>query len=349
MTFQSAQRVADAVLWEGYVLYPYRASSSKNRFRWQFGVLVPEAHAGHGGESSTMQTECLVEPAAETAIDLRLRFLQVQTRAIEEAMHDSSFRRVERLELDDLTLISWEEGIEQRLDAVGIPLAELLACERLFELHLAGSREESLVHDADGRVGARAVRERWPVSVVLRVSAEAAGLAVRLRAVVENITPCPAEGHAHRGLALRHSLNGAHLLLAARGGRFLSLLDPPEWAAAAAAACANHGTWPVLVGQAGEEPVVLSSPIVLYDFPEIAPESPGDLFDATEIDEILSLRIMTLTEEEKREARATDERARALLDRTDSLPTEVLERLHGAIRHLGAAASGPPEGDRSRR
>jgi hypothetical protein len=346
MTFQSAQRVADAVLWEGYVLYPYRASSSKNRFRWQFGVLVP---AGHGGESSTMQTECLIEPAAETTIDLRLRFLQVQTRAIEQAMSDGSFRPVERLQLDDLTLVSWEEGVEQHVDACGMPLAELLAGVRLLEFHVAGSREESFVHGADRRVGARVVRERWPISVVLRVSAARVGRAVRLRVVVENVTPCPPEAREHRGLALRHSLNGAHVLVAAHGGRLLSLLDPPEWATAAATACANRGTWPVLVGQPGEEPVVLASPIVLYDFPEIAPESPGDLFDATEIDEILSLRIMTLTEEEKREARATDERARAVVDRTDSLPTEVFERLHGAIRHLGAVDAGPPEGGRSRR
>ncbi|MGN6393435.1 MAG: hypothetical protein ACTHM9_14475 [Gemmatimonadales bacterium] len=345
MTFQSAQRVADAVLWEGYVLYPYRASSSKNRFRWQFGVLVP---AGYEGEPSTMQTECLVEAGARTAIDLRLRFLQVQTRTVEEAMADGSFRPAERLQLDHLTLVSWEEGVEQHLDAVGMALTELLASERVLELHVVGGREESLVHGADGRLGARVVRERWPLSVMVRVSAEHAGRAVRLRAVVENTTPCPPEACEQRALALRHSLNGAHTLLAAKRGRFVSLLDPPAWAAAEAAACANRGTWPVLVGQPGEEPVVLSSPIVLYDYPEIAPESPGDLFDATEIDEILSLRIMTLTEEEKREARATDERARAVVDRTETLPTEVFERLHGAIRHLGAAVA-PPRGDRSRR
>jgi len=94
----------------------------------------------------------------------------------------------------------------------------------------------------------------------------------------------------------------------------------------------------VLVGEGGERDVVLSSPIILDDYPQIAPESPGDLCDATEIDEILTLRTMTLTEEEKREARATDARAAAIIDRVDSMPQEMLERLHGAIRHLRDAA-----------
>jgi len=45
-----ARQVADAVLYEGYLLYPYRASARKNQIRWQWGVLVPLAYAaaGHG-------------------------------------------------------------------------------------------------------------------------------------------------------------------------------------------------------------------------------------------------------------------------------------------------------------
>ncbi|MBV8995805.1 MAG: hypothetical protein JO287_19360 [Pseudonocardiales bacterium] len=80
---------------------------------------------------------------------------------------------------------------------------------------------------------------------------------------------------------------------------------------------------------------MLSSPILMdYDYPQVSPESPGDLFDATEIDEILSLRTLTLTDDEKLEARATDPRAAAIIDRVEEFPQEVLERLHGAIRSL---------------
>ncbi len=116
--------------------------------------------------------------------------------------------------------------------------------------------------------------------------------------------------------------------------QFLSMIDPPEPWRAIAAKCRNLGTWPVLVGEPGSRDTMLSAPIILYDYPQVAPESPGDLFDATEIDEILTLRILTLTEDEKRVMSAVDDRARALLERTESLATEQLLALHGTIRGL---------------
>ena len=79
---------------------------------------------------------------------------------------------------------------------------------------------------------------------------------------------------------------------------------------------------------------MLSSPIILYDYPQIAPESAGDLFDGTEIDEILALRILTLTEDEKREMRDGDERARQILERTEALPEEQFLKLHGVLRGM---------------
>ncbi len=118
------------------------------------------------------------------------------------------------------------------------------------------------------------------------------------------------------------------------------MTDPPEWAAAEVAACQNIGTWPVLAGPDGCTDLMLSSPVILYDHPEVAAESAGDLFDATEIDEILTLRTMTLTDAEKRQARATDSRAADLLDRLDDMPPQMLERMHGAIRYLRSAPAG---------
>ena len=161
--------------------------------------------------------------------------------------------------------------------------------------------------------------------------------ALRLRVRVENRTQPPAPpGNRHD--ALRYALISAHILIGIDGGTFLSMTDPPEWAAAEVAACTQEGTWPVLTGPPDCRSLMLSAPVILPDHPQIAPESAGDLFDATEIDEILTLRTMALTDEEKVQARATDPRAAALLDRVDDLPPEMLERMHGAIRYL----SGPP-------
>ena len=60
----------------------------------------------------------------------------------------------------------------------------------------------------------------------------------------------------------------------------------------------------------------------------------GDLFDGTEIDEILALRILTLTEDEKREMRQGDDRARQILERTEALPEEQFLKLHGVLRGM---------------
>ena len=151
---------------------------------------------------------------------------------------------------------------------------------------------------------------------------------------------CTSERRSTRDEAVRRSLVAVHTLLAIDDGRFVSSLDPPLAAAAAVGGCQNDGTFPVLIGGGGD--VVLSSPIILYDQPEIAPESAGDLYDATEIDEILALRVLTLTDEEKSEARGTDARAAAIVDRCDDLPPEVWARLHGAIRSITPVAEEPP-------
>jgi hypothetical protein len=171
---------------------------------------------------------------------------------------------------------------------------------------------------------------------VLRASASAVcGRAFRIQVDVENTTPRrPGEDASLRSLASTHTLLGA------TGGEFCSLSDPPDDLRAHAEACRNLGTWPTLLTR----DTVLSSPIILPDFPVIAPESAGDLFDATEIDEILTLRILTLTEGEKREINRHGGRARALLERTEALTDAELSRLHGALRTRSGARLQP--GDR---
>jgi hypothetical protein len=185
------------------------------------------------------------------------------------------------------------------------------------------------------------VRMRLPLTARLRLSIADAAAPFplrRLRVIVEN-TVSEQAVEAPRAEVLRRSLVAAHCVLAVQDGKFLSLLEPPKWASEAAKECRNLHTFPVLAGAEGKRDVMLSSPIIMYDHPGVAPESPGDLFDAGEIDEILSLRTLTLTDDEKREARATDPRAKAIVDRVEALPHEVFARLHGAVRSLRPAAN----------
>ncbi|HXT44328.1 MAG TPA: hypothetical protein VN748_09475 [Pseudonocardiaceae bacterium] len=305
-----ARQIADAVLYEGYLLYPYRASARKNQIRWQWGVLAPPAYAAAGhGEHATSHSEFLLEPGIDPVLHLRLRFLQVQ--------HRSG---------GDGPVPEFDEAVEHEIDAV-LPVSELMGTGQVVPVNVPGGTET-----ADG-----VTRERWPLHGEIRLSGHVLeGPYGILQLSVEVVNTAEwADPEAGRHLALRHSLIAAHTVLAVTDGEFISLLDPPEWAKPAVESCRNERTWPVMVGESGRRDVLLISPIILYDYPQIAPESAGDLFDGTEIDEILTLRTMTLTDEEKAEARATDERARKLMDRVDSMPPEMLDKLHGAIRYLG--------------
>src|SRR5262249_52827096 len=212
-----------------------------------------------------------------------------------------------------------------------------------------GSESTEMLTDSRGRPVGRLARRQAPLPGMTRLRAERlAGPygTLRLRVTIENHSG-PDGPLRSREDGLRQALIATHALIHVPGGRFLSLTDPPEWAAPYAAACVNTATWPVLAGPEECQELVLSSPIILYDHPRIAAESAGELFDSTEIDEILTLRTIALTDEEKREARATDPRAAALLDRLHDPPPEMLERMHGAIRYLGApgeAGAGHPGG-----
>jgi len=342
--FAGARAVADTVLLEGYVLYPYRASAAKNRVRWQFGVLVPHASATAHGEHSATRTECLIDPRDSDELCVELRFLRVVRRVV-EAASENGFHPVDRLPVGETVHLPWDEGTVEtaRLD---VPLAELLEAPVTRISELPGGRTVDVLEPPVGRL----VRTSMPVRFRLTISAARLpgpyGV-LRLRIDVENVTE-PSAPTDDRNDALRHSLIAAHLLLGLRRGQFLSLAGPPEWALPAAAGCVNEHTWPVLVGgraDADRAGVVLSSPIILDDHPQLAPESEHALYDSTEVDEILTLRTMTLTDEEKREARGTDPRAAAVIDAVDGKPPELLDRLHGAIRSMHAVPTIRTPGD----
>jgi hydrogenase maturation protease len=325
------RKIADAVLYEGYVLWPYRRSALKNQQRFTFGGVYPRAHSeGREDDPCTMRTECLVEDHGEARVEVRVRFLHVVRR-------DPARRTAAGLELvDELTVdgkrhLAWDEAAEREVVVPDLHLDER-AEPWLVEIAVPAGRDEEPLGDSQG-----VLVRRWEgLSGSLEITAEAVrpGL-FRLALEIANTSPC--EGGS-RGELLRRTFCSTHTTLQATGGAFVSLTDPPEELRKEAAACANRGTWPVLVGDEGERHTLLSSPIILSDYPQIAPESPGDLFDGVEIDQLLVLNILALTEEEKAEMRDSDPKAREILERTAALSDEQLMRLHGAIRELRTSA-----------
>src|SRR6516165_3221010 len=347
---EHARKVADAVLYEGYVLYPYRRSAQKNRTRFQFGVLMPPPYrAVDEHEPSASQTECLMECPADTELDIGLRFLHLQRRTTQLIEPSTGAATdVDTLRVGEAEYSSWDEAVEREQHFRGC-VADLLDThtELLFDFG------ESLVIEnlagPDGEQAGRLVRrcEALAGAIVVRAERTAGPYgAIRLRVRVENRTE-PRVPLRSRDDGLKYSLIAAHLLIGVAGGSFLSLTDPPEWASGEVAGCVNVGTWPVLAGPPECRDLMLSSPVILYDHPEVAPESAGDLYDATEIDEILTLRTLALTDAERQEARATDQRAADLIDRLDGLPPEMLERMHGAIRYLSPGPGQPADEPRS--
>ncbi|UNS99875.1 hypothetical protein MMF93_28040 [Streptomyces tubbatahanensis] len=363
--FAQVRAVADAICYEGYLLYPYRRSSPKNRVRWQFGILAPRAWVEADGpvppsvagaaESWRQHTACLVEADPGALLRVRVRYLQVQGKRVERRVRtrggggEDAWEAVESADLGGELHLSFDEAVEHETD-IEVELADLIAGERTFPVGAPGGTKTTEPAGAGALAGAdgealRVVRYRRPLAARTTLSAHPLADrpgAHRLSVRTENTDDTVPAG-TPRDEALRHSLIATHTLLGGEGVAYVSLIDPPAWAAAHTDTCRNLHTFPVLAGEEGTRRMMLSSPILLSDHPQVAPESPGDLHDAAEIDEILSLRTFLLTDEEKREARATDARAAAILDQVENMPREVFARLHGAIRSL------EPAGDSSAR
>jgi hypothetical protein len=346
--------IANAVLYEGYMLYPYRPSSVKNRQRWNFGVVYPKTYSEMqtGADSWFMQTECLAIGGSGTELRVKVRFLQAVARTIGqpkiplaewpvsgEDSREPDFQIVETLRVGEQILQTWEEAIEREIILPPLPLNDDATETCSSHAFFTGGRELEPVRDLGGRIAAFIVRTKK--SVTAQVDVSAVRVSEGLFKITVRISNLAATDPASvsRTDAVMQSLLSAHTILAVEGGEFVSLLDPPATLKEFVSACSNIGTWPVLAGEEGRRETMLSSPIILYDYPQIAPESPGNLFDGTEIDEILALRILTLTEDEKHEMRSTDAHARQILERTESMPMEHFMKLHGVLRGLRPADS----------
>ena len=261
MKFQPIEKIADAVLHEGFLLYPYRKSSTKNQRPFHFGTIYPKTASNPG----LMKTECLVAGSAGTRLHIKIRFLQLEA--------------AQELTLADLSLAT-------------------LPIEKCFSI--------------------------LPLKALVQVSSSLVAPGVfRLTVQILNIS---------EALIPDCEMRSTHTLMGVQAGEFLSLLDPPTEHSEAAAACRNVGTWPVLGGNEGQRDLMLSSPVILYDYPQVAPESAGNLFDGTEIEEILSLRVLTLSPAEKQEMRAAGGPGLLILERLETLSPEAFAKMHAAMR-----------------
>ncbi len=331
MSDAQVRKIADAVLYEGYLLWPYRKDALKNRQRFTFGGVYPPAWEL---DRSAVQTQVLLQ-GADAGVEVTARCLQVVHRQIlRREPRSGVLEPVDELSADDPLdgaseqtsagselcaggerLVTWEEAVERELSPGPVHIA-------------AGERLEEVVGGA--------VRRSWEElkgEVALTREALTPDLA-RIGVRVTNATPWTG---GVREQALRRTFCSLHVVLRATGGAWVSLTDPPPELRAHADACINEGLWPVLVGEPPRRDTLLAAPIILPDYPAVAPESPGDLFDSSEIDQMLVLNILSLTDAERRAMRGCDPRARAILERTEALSEEEIMGLNGAVREFGLA------------
>jgi hypothetical protein len=305
------RRIADAVLYEGYLLWPYRKSALKNQQRFTFGGVYPPAWQQ---DASSVQTQVLLQGSRDAQVDVSVRFLHVVCRQVLRIdAPGAPPQPVDEVAAGSERFVSWDEAVERELAPGPIAIAP-------------GRRQEAIEGGA--------IERSWQaLSGEVAVTRESFGAGLsRVTVVVANTTPWA--GGARED-ALRHTLCSTHALLRVHGGEWVSLTDPPARLRAQAEACENSGLWPVLVGEPGDHSTLLASPIILCDHPQIAPESPGDLFDSGEIDQMLVLNILAMTDEERGAMRDCDPRAREILQRTEALSDEQIMRLNGAVRDFG--------------
>jgi len=327
---ESIAAIARTVLYEGYILWPYRRSALKNQQRWTFGGVFPRAYSSiHPDDASAMRTECLLVGDAQTSVFVRVHFLHVLDRLIAR-LEGSDLTFVDDLDFEDMRYTRWQEATERVVVCPPFQVGRDLQPLNVPVVVEGGEMREWL---GDGHDHAAAVIRRWQgIYGTVTITAEALrdGL-FRIAVNIRNDSPWHGE---QRTQVMLRTMVSTHTILQTRHGAFVSLIDPPAEYREAAAQCRNVGAWPVLVGERGTRDAILSSPIILYDHPQVAPESPGDFFDAAEIDQLMIMSILGMSPAEQNAMAETDASTRNILERCRGLSQEQLSQLYGTIRGL---------------
>ena len=296
-----AEAMAKSLLYEGYALYPYTPTATKNATPTPFGIAYPTAYASH-------------QPAA---------FDHVR---IEVVARPGEGARIEGVALFLQAAGTRHQATERRIEIGPLTVAELLAepCEIPFAFDSAPPEQAT---------GAPPEGSPEVLSGDVCLSATEAGEGrVRVAIRVRNTTPLPEpEAEAmERGEALRRALLSCHTMLGISAGSFASPVENEGELGAAVEACENVNAWPVLASP--DDDAVLGAAILLPDHPQIAPQSNVNFFDNTEIEEALVLHVQALSESERAAIDDQDPAVREMIERAEATSQEQILSLHGMMQ-----------------
>lgn len=278
---ENIEKICNALLYEGYALFPYRKNALKNQKRFNFGVLSPKCWAENQiNEQFFQQTEILVLAENETKLSFKTRFLKLSNES------------------------DWQTAVE-----------------KIIEAEFILDQSQTIEYKEDNLFGK------------IEISAEKLSKNLfKIRFIFENLTEIENFGELSREEILQFSFVSAHTIFEVENGKFVSLLETPDEFIEQAKFLQNINVFPVLIGNKIKRNSVLASPIILYDFPEIAENSFDNFFDGLEIDELMILNLLALPDEEKRQIAETDEQTKKILAKIESATPEDLLKLHAYLR-----------------
>jgi len=338
------EQLTRALLYEGYALFPYKRTATKNMKPVPFGVVYPQHYNVHHPEAhSHLQTECIVKGNADVELEIKVRFLHLRINNLLERTEDgvvdekdeNGFHAVASLKSGDENYVSGWEAIEREVVSGNVAIAKLVQHGRECRIEFPEVRESRLLYNPAGEVAGKQISELSSliglVTILARPVAELENF-FKITVKVSNTTRVKNPDTVSRDEIFQQSFLSTHTILRASGGEFISVLAPEEQWQAVVAQCQNINTWPVLVDQ--DNSTMLSSPIIIYDHPQMAPQSTGDLFDSTEIEEALLLHVAVLSDEEKKTIANTDEKLRAMLEKAAQVTPQEIMNLHGILREV---------------
>ena len=326
-----------SILYEGYSLYPYYRSAVKNQMPVPFGVIFPQDYAAfHEHAPSRIQSECIIAGISNPSVTIQVRFLQVRkTEVFEKRTGDGEngeFIAVARTEVNDRCLESGWQTIE-RNHSFECRAADLINRCKILPVAFDSWNEGEMIFNADKKVVAKLVTTVSATQGMIGFAMElieGKSDAYRLTVVVTNATHIDQAATISRDAVLGQSFLSSNIVFKTGEAQFISHLDPPSQWQSAIDACRNIHTWPIIVDD--DNRALLSSPIILNDHPQINPQSAGDLFDSTEIEEALLLHVNLLSEQEKERICSNDPKLQAMLNKVSSLTPGDLSSYHSMMK-----------------
>lgn len=332
------ENITHTLLYEGYALFPYHRSAVKNQKPVPFGVVFPQHYNSYNEHAhSGIRAQCIVTGSEDPLVNISVRFLHLKKTELLERLvqgngiHD--FTPVTDLDVNGKSYQAGWQTIERTISTGDLPVSQFLKSGKVFFIEFDKMYDSKSIYYEGGEVAAKQINSVSEIRGA--VSIEAAQIenihnAFRIAIHITNTTPVEHAESVTRDDILSQSFLSTHTILQTKNGEFISQQNPPEKWRAAMEENKNINTWPILIDE--NNTTLLASPIILYDYPRINPQSSGDLFDSTEIEEALLLHVGVLSDDEKKRIARSDEKLQTMLNKVSQITPEEFINFHSRLK-----------------